>query len=608
MIIIEGVEVYNFRSITRLDLGVLNNHLNIIVGKNDIGKSNFLKALNLFFNGETEIGTSFRFVDDFAKYAITPAKKAQEIIIKLTFSTPQRFKDADKLVWTKVWRREGLYRETIKTINGKEPPSRGGALQWVRKLQYKYVPAVRGNEYFSYLMGDLHDALSEINPETFNEASAKFVDSLKSQVELLVDEITTNLGYNSQIGMPSDFKSLFSTLDFGLNNNGTIISLNKRGDGIKAQHIPLILKFIASHYKSITGRAIINPDTIWGFEEPENNMEMGNAFKLAKIFARFSEDLQIFINTHSPAFYSLAKDNPERTSLFLVKAANNHEGTKLTQIEVKDISLFDEEVGILPIISDYIKNEVEARIAAEKKAGELEKLKSNTRMLVLSEDKDLTCVEKIFEIQGFDLQTTEFISYESRSNLLAAMQSCKINLTDKPELTDIIFHRDSDIYNNDEPDRHRILERLEGLNKQKKIRYHLFLTNGYDIESYFLNAHHIHQLYPNFEIEVIEKAILAATDETRDKSLDKLYNKINLLKKEADAKGDGYKFSYSKALKKLKEEYKSNPTKYRYGKTVLGLLISKLQNGFGMIDLLQVTDKIEIPFLKDIINSQKAIS
>lgn len=601
MIIINSIEITNFRSIVKLDRKVNPNHLNIIVGQNDIGKSNFLKALNLFFNGETEIGILFRFSEDFSKYAITPRKKAEEITIRIEFQTPDRFKDKESLVWTKIWRREGLYKDEIKTKSGKQPSGRGGALQWVRKIMFKYVPAIRGAEYFNYLMGDLHDALSEINPLAFNDASTKFIESLKSQVEMLVENITTELGYSSQIGMPTDFKLLFSTLDFSLDKSGAMISLNKRGDGIKAQHIPIILKFIAAHYKSITGRAIINPDTIWGFEEPENNMEMGNAFKLSKIFANFSTDLQIFINTHSPAFYSLAKDFTNQTTLYLAKSENEISGTTLNVINVDNIGIFDKEVGILPIISDYVQKEVELRQQAEKKAEELSKLKSNTKYLVLSEDKDLTYLAKLFEMQGFDLSTTEFVSYESRSNLLAAMQSCKIKLTDKPDLTDIIFHRDSDVYDDDELDKDRVTERLVNLNLSDRIKHHLFQTQDYDIESYFINSEHIHAIYPNISVEKIELLIKEATDETREKSLDKLYTKIDQLKKEADKKSEGYKFSYSKAIKTLASSYDENPQRYRYGKTVLGVLIGKLQNGRGNINLLQITDKIPVPQLRKIV-------
>lgn len=601
MIITNSIEITNFRSIVKLDPKVTPNHLDIIVGQNDIGKSNFLKALNLFFNNETEIGVPFRFSDDFSKYAITPKKKAEEIIIRIEFQIPERFKDSETLVWTKIWRREGLYKDEILTKSRKQPAGRGGALQWVKKVKYKYVPAIRGIEYFNHLMGDLHDALSEITPTAFNEASTKFIDGLKSQVEMLVKNITTELGYSSQIGMPTDFKLLFSTLDFSLNKSGAIISLNKRGDGIKAQHIPIILKYIADHYKSITGRAIINPDTIWGFEEPENNMEMGNAFKLSKIFANFSSDLQIFINTHSPAFYSLAKDYTAETTLYLAKSENEISGTTLNVINVKDIQIFDKEVGILPIISDYIQKEIELRQLAEKKAEEFEKLKSNTKYLVMSEDSNLDYVKKLFEMQGFDMAVTEFVSYESRANLLAAMQSCKLKITDKPDLTDIVFHRDSDIYNNDEVDYERVKERLESLNKSEKIKHHLFQTKGYDLESYFLNPEHIHTLYPEIEIQTIVDLIKQATEETREKSLDKLYTKIEYYRKEAEKNGEYYKFSYPKTMKMLDSLYDENPERYRYGKTVLGNLVGKLQKGKGTIDLLKKTDKIFIPEIKKIL-------
>ncbi|WP_342089284.1 ATP-dependent nuclease [Dyadobacter sp. OTU695] len=598
MIIIKSVEIHNFRSIVRFDPKLSPNHLNIIVGQNDIGKSNFLKALNLFFNGETEIGTPFRFSEDYSKFAPKRRKKAAEIKVILEFQTPNRFKDQEIIVWTKIWRQDGLFKDQIATRGESELSGRSGALQWVKKVKYKYVPAIRGTEYFNYLMGDLHDALSEINPAAFSEASENFVEGLKSQVESLVATISQELGYASQIGIPSDFKQLFSTLDFALDKSGQLISLNKRGDGIKAQHIPIILKFIAAHYKSITGRAIINPDTIWGFEEPENNMEMGNAFKLSQIFASFSRDLQIFINTHSPAFYSLAKSYVTETSLYLAKMADEESGTNLIRIPVDQIELFDQEMGILPIVSDYIKKEADKRIAAESRVAELSALRSNTKFLVLSEDEDLTYVQELFEMQGFDRGITEFISYHGRGNLMAAIQSSKVKLTDKPDLSDIIFHRDSDIYDGDEPDKDRIEYSLNQLNRSTTVRHTLFLTSGYDLEAYFINPQHIKALYPEFAESFIEDAIVTASQETRDKSLDKLYSQIEKYRMEAERNNESHKFSFANVIKKLQQLYDSNPERYRYGKTVLGKLTDKLSSGRSNVNLIQKSDQIIIPELR----------
>lgn len=598
MIIIKAVEISNFRSIVRLEKNIRPNHLNIIVGQNDIGKSNFLKALNLFFNGETDLNTAFRFVDDFSYYAITPNKKAEEVTIKIIFNSNERYKTSEDLVWTKIWRKTGFHKEVIETVSGKSPSNRSGALQWVKKVKYKYVPAVRGQEYFNHLMGDLHDALSEMNPSAFNVASGNFIEGLKTQVTMLVSDIAAKLGYSSEIGMPSDFKLLFSTLDFGLSADGRVVSLNKRGDGIKAQHIPLILKFIANHYKSVSGKAIITPDTIWGFEEPENNMEMGNAFKLAKIFLDYSSDLQIFINTHSPAFYSLAKDNQTNTGLYLVKSDEKNKSTKLTEIAVKDIGKLDEEVGILPVITEYVKKEVEMRQIAELKAEELSKLKSKTRFLVLSEDKKLEYCKCLFQMQGFSDEQTEYISYDSRANLSAAIQSCKVQISDKPELKHIIFHRDRDIYDDDEYDYESVNRKIARLNAGSKVKHHLFKTTGYDLESYFINPVHLNALYPSISLDELNLMIEEATKEVESKSMDKLLVRLEIYRAAYEKNGELQKFSPTKYIKQITDAYAANPERYRYGKSVLGVLVAKMQKKLGRnINPLSHSDKIQIPEL-----------
>ncbi|HEH4059119.1 TPA: AAA family ATPase, partial [Campylobacter jejuni] len=43
-------QVKNFRSLLDITLNIDNNNINTICGENNIGKTNFLRALNLFFN------------------------------------------------------------------------------------------------------------------------------------------------------------------------------------------------------------------------------------------------------------------------------------------------------------------------------------------------------------------------------------------------------------------------------------------------------------------------------------------------------------------------------------------------------------------------------
>lgn len=47
-------------------MNIALERLNMFVGLNDVGKSNVLKVLNLFFAGETDFGEKFDFETDFS--------------------------------------------------------------------------------------------------------------------------------------------------------------------------------------------------------------------------------------------------------------------------------------------------------------------------------------------------------------------------------------------------------------------------------------------------------------------------------------------------------------------------------------------------------------
>ena len=64
MTLIRKIEIQYFRSIYWQSITDVSG-LNILTGKNDAGKSNVLKALNLFFNNQTDFGVEFDFSKDF---------------------------------------------------------------------------------------------------------------------------------------------------------------------------------------------------------------------------------------------------------------------------------------------------------------------------------------------------------------------------------------------------------------------------------------------------------------------------------------------------------------------------------------------------------------
>lgn len=79
---IDLIKIKNFRSLA--DVSFNAKALTVFVGCNDEGKSNILRALDLFFNG-TNGGYSFNWERDFSGYAKVARNKAPQIEISLTF-------------------------------------------------------------------------------------------------------------------------------------------------------------------------------------------------------------------------------------------------------------------------------------------------------------------------------------------------------------------------------------------------------------------------------------------------------------------------------------------------------------------------------------------
>ena len=74
-VMITDISIKYFRSITSMNISV--SDLNMLVGLNDVGKSNILKALNLFFMGETDYNEKYSFENDFSKLFPQKSKKSK---------------------------------------------------------------------------------------------------------------------------------------------------------------------------------------------------------------------------------------------------------------------------------------------------------------------------------------------------------------------------------------------------------------------------------------------------------------------------------------------------------------------------------------------------
>lgn len=68
MKIIDSITIRYFRSVYTLNIGQCED-ITIVSGRNDVGKSNILKALNLFFCQQSDYLHNFDFVEDYSIFA-----------------------------------------------------------------------------------------------------------------------------------------------------------------------------------------------------------------------------------------------------------------------------------------------------------------------------------------------------------------------------------------------------------------------------------------------------------------------------------------------------------------------------------------------------------
>ena len=313
MLRINKIRIRNFRSIR--DLTLSPKDMSILVGKNDTGKSNIMRALNLFFNGSATHEEPFDFDCDHNVHN-EPIKKAKQIVIRLEIQLPSSYrpKNGDFIIWEKCWRAEGLKYSKRYQKNGKDLPPRSRVGTLLDRIKFMYVPAIRDSGYFSHLQTMIYSTISDVWGERLHASSKNFEVAISDEIKELISEISSVIKIDSQLTLPKDMGTIFSNLEFRDGKSGILLS--SRGDGVKAQHIPLILSFIAKIMHNSPSMSYSIPyNIIWGYEEPENSLELSSCVTLADKFLEISkgEDIcQIFVTTHSPVFYNItAQDTSE---------------------------------------------------------------------------------------------------------------------------------------------------------------------------------------------------------------------------------------------------------------------------------------------------------
>ncbi|MDR8389940.1 ATP-binding protein [Aliifodinibius sp. S!AR15-10] len=416
MHLIDTIEIYYFRSIYQQTISNINE-LNIFSGNNDVGKSNILKALNLFFNNESEWNEPFDFYTDFSKERLEivrqeTIKGKQQIWIAITFNRPDSYSGSlpEKFRVKKTWTRDTEYpseTDNLDTYDRKnELPStletsRRFLSKFLNKIHYEYIPAVKDKRYHNNLLLRLQKSLLNISTDSDHDilrVSDNLAEHIEDRILSLKKDFERATQLESKIKPPEELASLFQSFYVSTNSQNISIPLEYRGDGIQARFIPSVLKYIFDNNSNYF---------IWGFEEPENSLEYSYSTKLANDFIQeYTKRAQIFITSHSPAFISLKS---EKNNTYRVVKEDNR--SDLLQVFPEkeahsEREILNNELGIYDI-AEIVHENISERLAEfdnlKKNLNEIEnKLEESEKPFVLTEGKTDAMIlnmawEKLYE-------------------------------------------------------------------------------------------------------------------------------------------------------------------------------------------------------------------
>lgn len=413
MKIIDSVTIRYFRSIYTLTLNQCED-LTIITGKNDVGKSNILKALNLFFCQQSDYMKRYNFSDDYSISRKEDVKKdtirgQQFISISVHFLRGERMQNSLPPAFT-VTKRWDMHSQECKTVSDVQRRMKSYASKkgirysekttnmslsaFLNRIKYIYIPAIKDDRVFSETLNILQQSLFDAKNKAILDAP---IGEANKAVQNVVKELQTDFkaatGISNFIELPNTLNYTNGLLQVNTQTIGGTVSIDKRGDGIRTHYIPKILNYVASHSKNIY---------VWGFEEPENSYEYRRCMQVAEEFEKqYCKNSQIFITSHSPAFFANKAEHKT-----IVRIGRNNGKTTILDNQIP----LDEELGYIELyrtFANQVKDLESQTIEQEEQIATLkEKLSKVEVSIVITEGKTDAALLKLaikkLELQIFD--------------------------------------------------------------------------------------------------------------------------------------------------------------------------------------------------------------
>ena len=362
MKLITEIKIENFRSIKRCKITDIKD-FNSLFGLNNSGKSNVLRALNLFFNDETDNEQALDFDSDFHQ---SSSKKKKEIKITVKFKLPQNFKFKKKLKKVEQIILKKGREVTIKKVFGREYPfpekiylnekivpekSLRDIDRFLNLINFRYIPnrvlpveILKGESYAlkTAIARKINKQKKDKNKiktaaKDLSKAISKMSERFIAPISKELKEISPNT--TVELITPSLVEDLISTSGYFLNTDNVRVKDIYQGSGIQSFLMFHTLHLIDKDYAQQFGW---KQATIWAVEEPESSLhsdlEAQLALFLFQTVINKNSRLQFFCTTHSTMFSQYSQQ-----SVIIEKSSN---GTTCRSVELKSLYKEASRLGI----------------------------------------------------------------------------------------------------------------------------------------------------------------------------------------------------------------------------------------------------------------------
>jgi predicted ATPase/5S rRNA maturation endonuclease (ribonuclease M5) len=356
MITVKNITVSRFRSIRDARLEDLSN-FSVLAGLNNSGKSNFLRAINLFFSGQPEPGINFDFTKDFYR-AEREVKKKKTIKISIDFTLDPRFKfrkglaEAERSLGrtftiTKEWTIQ--QSDPIIFLNQALVTQEEKLLieQFLSLISFRYIPnrvipteLIRREQ--QALRGVIVRRLAKYKKTAepifahLRKTAGKMASGISSDLTKFSSDIK-----NVKLATAASLADFAFQSGYLLEDSGTVTDENEQGSGIQSMLLFETLSLIDQDYFQQFGW---KQAAIWAVEEPESSLntalEAQVAYFLSKAASTLDSRLQILATTHSDLVmqysdksYYIEKKNAQNKLQTVACAHDMREILELTSVE-----------------------------------------------------------------------------------------------------------------------------------------------------------------------------------------------------------------------------------------------------------------------------------